>query len=211
VTTAPNARRRSEKSHQAILAAAMDLSAEQGYGNVSVEAIAARAGVSKKTIYRWWPTKGAVALEAMVDVAETTTPFPDTGDLAADLRTQGAAVLEVLASPDIGSAYRGLIAETQHDEQLARDLTEQLIRPRIAAAKERLRAAQRQGQLSAEADLDLFVELLYGPIYYRRLLHLGPHSRDRLNLLIDHILRLWPTDAPDTPDTPQVPGGSGQP
>ncbi|MFB9531814.1 TetR/AcrR family transcriptional regulator [Nonomuraea roseola] len=188
---APNAQRRSEKSHQAILAAAMDLSAERGYGNVTVEAIAARAGVSKKTIYRWWPTKGAVILEALGELAQTTTTFPDTGDLVADLRTQTAAVLDFLASPRTGSAYLGLIAETQHDEALARDLVEQLIKPRVAVATDRLRSAQRQGQLSAEADLELIVELLYGPIYYRRLLHLGPHADDRLHALIDHVLSQW--------------------
>ncbi|MFE3452528.1 TetR/AcrR family transcriptional regulator [Nonomuraea sp. NPDC059194] len=157
---------------------------------MTVEAIADRAGVSKKTIYRWWPAKGAVILEAMGEIAESSTPFPDTGDLATDLRTQMTAVLDFLASPLTGSAYTGLIAESQHDEELAKALAKQLVKPRVSAATERLRQAQQQGQLPADADLQLIIELLYGPIYYRRLLHLGAHSAERIHALVDHVLGL---------------------
>lgn len=84
-----------------------------------------------------------------------------------------------------------LIAESQHDAGLAAALTEQLVGPRVAVAKQRLARAQQQGQLPVDADLQLIVELLYGPVYYRHLLHLGPYSRDRLRELVDRVLDRW--------------------
>ena len=183
----PNALRRSQKSHRAILDAALDLCAEQGYGNVTVEAIAARAGVSKKTIYRWWPTKGAVVLEALHEWREDAMTFPDTGDIVADLQAQLEIVNEFMTGPR-GGAYTGLIAESQHDERLAQALAEQFIRPRNEVTLARLRTAQEQHQLAVDADLPLLVERLYGPIHYRILLHLGPYSRRSIRSLIAETL-----------------------
>ncbi|GGY51730.1 TetR/AcrR family transcriptional regulator [Streptomyces omiyaensis] len=184
----PNPQRRSEKSHRAILDAAMELCVEHGYGNVTVEAIAARAGVSKKTIYRWWPTKGAVVLEAFVELAGTATRFPDTGDVVADLRTQMTAVLANILSGPRASVYAGIIAETQHDPALARELRAQLLDPRVAAARDRLRLARDHGQLAPDADVEMVVDLLYGPLYYRLLLHLGPYPPARLRAHVAHVL-----------------------
>ncbi|MGC5410153.1 TetR/AcrR family transcriptional regulator, partial [Streptomyces sp. DT225] len=80
MNTSPSSLRRSESSRRATLQAALDLCTERGYGRVTVEAIAARAGVSKKTIYRWWPSKSAVLLEAFTEMLVSATPFVDTGD-----------------------------------------------------------------------------------------------------------------------------------
>lgn len=182
----PNENRRSEKSHRAILDAALDLCAELGYGRVTVEAIAARAGVSKKTIYRWWPSKGAVVLEAIIEEVPKSTGFPDTGDLVADLAAQMTAVLALVN----GTAYLGVIAEAQHDDTLSRSLTRDLLQPRRAAAVERLRNAQARGQLPEDADLELVIDLLYAPLYYRPLLRLEPAtSPERIQAIIDHVIR----------------------
>lgn len=184
----PNPQRRSEASRRAILDAALRLCAEAGYGRLTIEAIAASAGVSKKTIYRWWPSKGAVVLEALDDLATTVADHPDTGDLAADLRTQLTAVVELL-TPVERSAVVGLIAEALQDPQLADDLRERLIAPRIAQFKERMRRARAAGQLAAGADLDVAVDLVYGPLYHRLVFHLGMPDQRRLAELIDHALR----------------------
>lgn len=184
----PNPQRRSEASRRAILDAALRLCAEAGYGRLTIEAIAASAGVSKKTIYRWWPSKGAVVLEALDDLATTVADHPDTGDLAADLRTQLTAVVELL-TPVERSAVVGLIAEALQDPQLADDLRERLIAPRIAQFKERMRRARAAGQLAASADLDVAVDLVYGPLYHRLVFHLGMPDQRRLAELIDHALR----------------------
>ncbi|MER5427461.1 TetR/AcrR family transcriptional regulator [Streptosporangium roseum] len=188
MATSPNPQRRSEKSHRAILAAAMELCTKEGYGKVTVEAIAARSGVSKKTIYRWWPAKGAVVLEAMVEMVGEVTQFPDTGDIVTDLRNQMIAVVDYFMTGPRAAVYAGIIAETQHDEALARNLLEQLLEPRIRAAQERLRRARDQGQFAPDADLEMAVDLLYGPIYYRLLLHLGAYSHQQIGALIDLVI-----------------------
>ena len=167
--------------------AALDLCAERGYGNVTVEAIAARAGVSKKTIYRWWPTKGAVVLEALHEWREDAMTFPDTGDIVADLQAQLEILNEFMTGPR-GAAYTGLIAESQHDERLAHALADRFIRPRNEVTLARLRTAQEQHQLAVDTDLPLLVERLYGPIHYRILLHLGPYSRSSIRSLITETL-----------------------
>jgi AcrR family transcriptional regulator len=186
----PNPLRRNEASRRAILDAALQLCAEVGYRHVTIEAIAARAGVSKKTIYRWWPSKGAVMLEAVDDAANAVAEHPNTGDLAADLREQLTAVIGLL-TPTKTSAVAGLIAEGLHDEELANDLRERLIRPRIDEFKERLRQAQRAGQLPADADLDVALNLIYGPIYHRLVYHLGMPGPDELDALLTHALRAF--------------------
>ncbi|WP_081620430.1 TetR/AcrR family transcriptional regulator [Nocardiopsis potens] len=187
----PDPQRRSEKSRRSVLDAALDLCEEQGYGPVTVEAIAARAGVSKKTIYRWWPSKGAVVLEALDDAAAPAADFPDTGDLRADLLAQMEGLLrELLGAPRFGRALVGVIADTQHDAELARALKEVLFRPRAEDGRARLTKGREAGQIGPDADVDLALELLYGPVYYRLLLHQGDlHSSAELQVLVDHTLR----------------------
>src|ERR687891_660297 len=88
--TAPDSSRRNPTSRRAILAAALDLVREVGYAKLSIEGIAARAGVGKQTIYRWWPSKGAVLFDAFLTLSESqdgeVEALPDTGDLEADLK-----------------------------------------------------------------------------------------------------------------------------
>ncbi|MDQ0688713.1 AcrR family transcriptional regulator [Streptomyces achromogenes] len=185
----PNPLRRNEASRRAILDAALQLSAEHGYGRLTIEAVAARAGVSKKTIYRWWSSKGAVVLDAIDDMA-AVADYPDTGSLAADLHTQLTAVIDLLTSPE-NSAVTGLIAEALQDRELAHDLRERLIRPRITTFKSRLRKAQLEGQLAPDADLDVALDLIYGPVYHRLVFHLGMPDPQQLETLIDHALRAF--------------------
>lgn len=182
-----NASRRSESSRQAILAATEALCRENGYGRLTIEAIAARAGVGKTTIYRWWPSKGAIVLELLDQATAVAIAPPDTGDLAADLRALLTEVIDLFTPPHASPAT-GLIAEALQDPGLGRDLRERLIEPRIAAFKQRLRQAQDAGQLSPDADLDVALDLLYGPLYHRLALHLGMPDPTHLDSLIAHVL-----------------------
>jgi AcrR family transcriptional regulator len=188
VRRTPNPDRRSERSRTDTLAAALGLCAELGYGKVTVEAIAARAGVSKATIYRWWPSKGAIVLEAIDEAAVAAAGFPDTGDIGADVRKQVASVQKLLTTAPTGAALVGVIAETQHDPDLARQMDERLFQPRIDQCRQRLRKAQRDGQVAADADLDMLIDHLYAPLYYRLLLHQGVYPPRRLAAHINHIL-----------------------
>lgn len=162
---------------------------ERGYGRVTVEAIAARAGVSKKTIYRWWPSKGAVLLEAFTEALVDATPFVDTGDIAADLRTYINGAVKLVSTPPFGPAYAGILSEMHHDDALAKAVREQLIDPRVEGALGRLRSAQERGQIPVGADLPLAVEMLYGPVYYRHVLRKPAQDEAAVAALVAHVLR----------------------
>jgi AcrR family transcriptional regulator len=181
----PNSERRSDRAREAILAAAMELTADPGFQATSVEAIAKRAGVGKQTIYRWWPSKGAVVLEALGARAGGTLEFPDTGDIVTDLRTQMDGVAELLGNPHF-AGFAGLVGAAQSDPALSRTLIEGIIEPRVAACRKRLESAQQAGQLRDDVDLEEVIELLYGPIYYRLLFRTRPITPD----MASHILAL---------------------
>src|SRR3954469_21395834 len=117
VTKKPDAARRSERSRRAILAATRELIVELGYAKVSIDAIAARAGVGKQTIYRWWPSKGAVVFDAFLNVQEDEggTELPETEDLTADLARLLRETGHGLVDPRFEEPYRALTTEIQHD------------------------------------------------------------------------------------------------
>jgi len=181
----PDPARRNERSRRAILAAAIALIGELGYERVSIEAIAKRAGVGKQTIYRWWPSKGAVALEALDDSLATVVDFPDTGDLVEDLRTQMKGVTQLLGSTEVGRVYQGLIAAAQSDPDLSRAHLEQVIEPANVACRARLARAAERGELRPDADRQAMIDLLWGAIYYRLLLHTRPLEPEQIDAALD--------------------------
>ncbi|MFC4048476.1 TetR/AcrR family transcriptional regulator [Actinomadura syzygii] len=179
----PNEQRRSERSRQAILAAALDLCRERGLARTTVEEIAKRAGVGKQTIYRWWGSKAAVVQEALNERVNATTDFPDTGDLRADLRAQMVVVAEAFASADF-APYVSLIAAAQEDPEIAASLRKVMLEPRVRACAERLRRGQEQRQLREDVDVDVVVEMLYAPLYYRLLLRTRPVTPEQVTEII---------------------------
>ena len=168
---APNAARRNAGSRSAILGAALDLVAEVGYPKLTVEGIAARAGVGKQTIYRWWPSKGAVLFDALLALSETPDgqpgSLPDTGDLAADLKLVLRATVEELNDPRYDAPMRALSTEIMHDPELAARYARRLDGPLREMKKQRLRSAQRAGELAADLDLEVAVDLIWAPVAHR--------------------------------------------
>jgi AcrR family transcriptional regulator len=194
----PDPNRRSERAHAAILEATRELIVEVGYDSMSIEGIAGRAGVGKQTIYRWWPSKAALVLDMWTpDVAEKLS-FPDTGDLADDLTSQIAAVIGIVEDPVFSSSFRALVAESQHDETLSAQMRQRIFDPRIDACKERLRKAQEVGQLAADVDLDIAVDLFYGGFYHRYLLRVAPLTRAHAGQIVKAALSGVGPPKPDT-------------
>jgi len=181
----PDPARRNERSRRAILDAAVALIGELGYDRVSIEAIAKRAGVGKQTIYRWWPSKGAVVLEALDDSLATVVDFPDSGDIIEDLRTQMKGVTQLLGSTEVGRVYQGLLAAAQSDPALSRAHLEQVIAPANVACHARIARAQERGEMRADADPQELIDLLYGAIYYRLLLHTRPLEPEQIDAALD--------------------------
>ena len=184
----PDPTRRNSRAQAAILEATRKLIGSIGYDRMSIEGIAAAAGVGKQTIYRWWPSKAAVVLDAWAPEVQQHLIFPNTGDLAADLKTELRSASDLSNDPNFGPSFRALVAESQHDQTLATQLLERIFWPRVKAAKERLIAAQEEGQLAAALDLDLAVDLLYGAFYYRYLLRAAPLSHEHAEAVVDAVL-----------------------
>ncbi|WP_318203837.1 TetR/AcrR family transcriptional regulator [Streptomyces sp. SCL15-4] len=193
---APDATRRSEKSRRAIYAAALSLVAEVGYPKTTVEAIAARAGVGKQTIYRWWSAKADVLLEAFLDLAEQaaraagheTAAIPDTGDLAADLKAVLRATVDELLDPRFDAPARALTAEGVVNEQLGRVFVTRLLEPQLQLYVARLRSAQDAGHVRPDVDPRIALELFVSPLAQRWLQHTGPISYDYTDTLVDYAL-----------------------
>ena len=187
----PDPARRNERSRQAVLEATRELISEVGYAKISIEGIAARAGVGKQTIYRWWRSKGAVVFDSFLALSEGVDgmALPDTGDIEADLKAVMRATAAEFADPAFEAPIRALNLEIAGDPELAALYREKLAAPVDEAKKERLRSAQRAGQIAADADLDLALELLYAPLYQRWMLRTGPITQEYADALVDHLLR----------------------
>ncbi|MFE0452304.1 TetR/AcrR family transcriptional regulator [Streptomyces sp. NPDC058914] len=193
---APDTTRRSERSRRAIYEAALALVGEVGYPKTTVEGIAARAGVGKQTIYRWWGSKADVLLEAFLDLGEQAAeaagqvPYaiPDTGDLAADLRAVLRATVDELLDPRFDAPSRALTAEGLVNEQLGREFVAKLLEPSLRLYADRLRSAQDAGHVRADVDPRIALELFVSPLAQRWLQRTGPLSYEYTDTLVDYAL-----------------------
>jgi AcrR family transcriptional regulator len=165
-----------------VLAATRELLTEAGTGELTMEAIAARAGVGKQTVYRWWPSKAAVVAEVVLTGQLPPAPAlpPDTGDVAADLRAWARERFAQLAEPAAVALVRALAAASADSEVDAARLYDALTGPTRAALLDRLDAAVRQGQLRPDADLAAAADALVGALVYRLITRTGSDAADGL-------------------------------
>ena len=185
-------RRRNPATRTAILATTFDVVAELGYARLTIEKVAAQAGVGKQTIYRWWPTKGALVLDAVLERSlgpGEPAELPDTGDLEADLTVVLVATVEEFADPAFDRALRGLTAAIIEDEELGRAYRERLDEPMRALKRRRLRRGQEAGQLDADVDLDLAVDLIFAPVTRRWTERSGDLTPEGVRAIVHHALR----------------------
>jgi AcrR family transcriptional regulator len=162
-------RKRSEDSRRAILAAATDILSDAGYAALSIEKIAQRSGTSKQTIYRWWPSKADVVMEALAAKADLHIPLPDLGSLAADLREVLQTSFTLARVPQVGDLLRVLMAEAQLDPAFAqRFRSDFLLRRRHALAVILDRAAARH-ELPDGVTVETATDVVFGVLWYRLL------------------------------------------
>jgi AcrR family transcriptional regulator len=183
--TRPPGRPRSERARRAILQAANELLESEGFAAVTVEAIAERAGVSKATIYRWWPNRAAVVMDGFLSIVSSEVPFPHTGHAREDIRIHMRRLAEAF-SGKIGRTVAALIAEGQADPELAEALRSRWLSVRRAEAREILELGIGRGELRVDLDPEVAVDVLYGPIYYRMLVGHAPLDDDFADALADH-------------------------
>jgi AcrR family transcriptional regulator len=172
----------------AVLEAADDLLVELGFAGVTIEGIAGRAGVAKQTIYRWWDSKTDILFDALaVDAAEYFT-VPDHGDLGSDLRDQLAQLAAFLTSTDAGAVCRAIAGQAQHDPAVAARFTAEFAAPQRERERVPFLRARGRGELDPAADIDLAIDQLAGPVYYRVLVTGQPVPHQFTDALVDRYL-----------------------
>ncbi|MFK0250423.1 TetR/AcrR family transcriptional regulator [Amycolatopsis azurea] len=180
----PQPANRTARSRDEILRAAIDLCAERGYAAVTMEAVAARSKVGKPTVYRWWPSKGALFLDALMDrLGERFLLYPDTGDIDTDLRTWLRTLTEVFADERHGQIISGVIGSAQLDTGLARMIQKQVHTALAAVNRARLVKAQEAGQLGA-GDPALYDDMLVAPLWYRMLVTGEPITSEYADTIV---------------------------
>ena len=180
--------KRGEQVRQLILETAIDLVFEVGFRSVSVESIAARSGVAKTTIYRRWPNKAAVVMDAFMLRVGSGTLFPPARRVTDRITLQMHAMEKVFRGKD-GELVRGLLAEAQFDPELAVAFRERWTLPRRAMAVAVFREAIERGELRREIDPETAIDLLYAPLYYRLQIGTGDLSEDYIEGLFEHGMK----------------------
>ncbi|MBO2457604.1 TetR/AcrR family transcriptional regulator [Actinomadura violacea] len=161
--------RRDEAARLAVLHAADDLLAEHGFGALTIEAIARRAGVAKQTIYRWWPSKVEILLDTLIEDSEKRFPVPVEKPTAESIRGYLHGFARFLSHDPAGKVLLALIAEAQHDPGTAKSFHERYLGPRRAQERDMLAQAIEAGEVSPELAPDATMDALVGPIVYRAL------------------------------------------
>jgi len=169
-------RPRSETARRAVLDAALVLCQSDGYQALTMKGIAETAGVGRQTVYRWWPAKQDVLIDALRDLGLRKAEHldPETGHTLRDVRTLLDATF-TLTTALTGNALVGLMAEAQHDPELSRRLQATVIGPRRQALRLLLARGVARGEFSdAQAPLDLAVDFAFGTMWYRLISHHAP-------------------------------------
>jgi AcrR family transcriptional regulator len=179
--------RRNEDARLAVLAAADELLIERGFGGVTVEGIAARAGVAKQTIYRWWPSKVDILLDTLVEEAERRLKIPEDGPVIDGVRAYVRALARFLTKEDAGKVLLALLGEAQHDAGTATLLHERYLDPRRARERALLKRGIAAGELPAGLNPDAALDALIGPIVYRALTG-ATVSRGFVDGVVDRVL-----------------------
>jgi AcrR family transcriptional regulator len=181
-------RPRSVAREHAILRSAGRLLLDTGMAGFTIERVAADAGVSRVTIYKWWPSKGALALDAFLHAVQDEIAYPDTGDLRADLTAQVASLVRLFRDTPAGKVLAGLLAAAQQDPAMGQEFRDRWLQPRRALAEAMLRGGQQRGMVRDDADLAVVIDEIYGPVYYRLMTGHEPLVDDLAATIVDNVL-----------------------
>lgn len=182
-------RPRSEEARRAVLASAVQIVEEDGYGALTMERIARAAGVSKQTVYRWWPSKASVVLEALNEGARTIAPLPDTGELESDLTAFLRGTVRGARSRST-RLLAAMMAEAQLNEAFGESFRREFLGRRRQVMRELLEHARTRGEIGGAVDLDRAVEVVFATLWYRILVRNAPLDRRFADELCDTVLRL---------------------
>ena len=185
--TGPGRPRRSATGH-AILKATRDILARGGVQALTVEGVAERSGIAKTTIYRRWRSKEDLALAALLEVIREEPPARHLGSTRQAINAYLGLLIKNVNSKLYGRILRGLISEMAVDAELARGFREQVLVRRIAAIKDVLVRGIDRGELRSDLDVEIAVDLLLGPIYYRFLMSGEPLTAAFVDRLVRAVM-----------------------
>jgi AcrR family transcriptional regulator len=171
---------------------ALDLAFEVGFRSLTVEAIAAKTGVGKTTIYRRWPNKGAVVMDAFLSIVGPKTIFPSTDRAIHSIQLQMKAQVKAFRSK-YGNMIRSLVGDGQFDPDVLDAFRQRWILPRRQLARSTIELAMKQGDLRSDLDVDTVIDTLYAPIYYRLMFETGPISDAYANGLYQSVIQGYGT------------------
>ncbi len=181
-------RRPAEEVRARVLAATAALLFDEGMRSVTFDRIASASGSSKTTLYKWWPSPGALAAEAYFTYSQETLEFRDTGDVFNDIRTQLRSFIRLLTTGRAGGVIAELVGAAQFDPALSAALSERYTVPRRELAKRTIDLARERGQLRNDVDADVLVDQLWGACYNRLLIPDSPLSEDYADALMRNAL-----------------------
>lgn len=184
----PRGRSRDNAAQDRILDATFELLSSPERGSIRIDDIAEAAQVGKQTIYRWWPSRDAVAMAALLRGTLTATPFPDTGDAHRDFRRHLRLVAELFASP-VGSLIRNVVGDAQKSAAAASDFLEGFWAPRRALSIACLERGIDRGEVRPDVDVELVLDALYGPLWTRLLFGHLPVTTAIADACVDLV---WP-------------------
>jgi AcrR family transcriptional regulator len=170
-----------------IRAAVLELLAEQGYDRLTMEAVAARARAGKATIYRRWPSKAELVIDAINDLKPPATDLPDTGSLAGDVRASFEATA-VGGPPNAFPLIAGLAAGLVHDRELADAFREHFLRPRLAHLEALLTRAAARGEIAPPQNTDLLCAVFPALMLHRTVLDGEPPDADFVRRVVEEVL-----------------------
>ena len=173
--------------HGAILDSVLQLMQKEGYNAVTIEGVARHAGVGKQTIYRWWGSRAELILEAFANHAADLVPTPDRGSIREDLEVFISAGFKRLFK-GYGEIMRGLMADAILDPEFNKILREAFILRRRAATKEILKRGIERGEIAKDTDMDLMIDMLFGPVWFRLLVQHAKLDATFARQIIDAVL-----------------------
>ncbi|MFH8366763.1 TetR/AcrR family transcriptional regulator [Streptomyces sp. NPDC018031] len=173
---------------QEIFEATLDLLAAQGYEGLTVEGVAERSGVNKTTLYRWWPSKGALVSAALTGAGRLGLRVPDTGTLRGDLEAIVRQVVDLLTAPPTSAVAVAALGAVTHSPDLARSVRG-FFADRLAREREVFERAVARGELPPDADPVLLIDLLAGAVWLRVVLRQQPVEPDFVPRAVDTVLR----------------------
>ena len=181
-------RPRSEETRVAVLRATSELMHEVGVRVMTTEGIAGRSGASKATIYKWWPSKYAVAVDALLSEMLVESDDPDTGSAREDFRVTLRGMIHYYASPS-GRIYAQLIGEAQSDPLLAAELRDRLVGSRRRLVRAIWDRGVARGELRADVDPEVAIDLIFGPAMYRLVAGHAPLDDAAADAIVDAAVR----------------------